>query len=348
MRENLAYNDDEFTSENEGAFDIPERAPEISVSTDGVRDYLRGLGRASLLRAEEEVVLSRQIEAGVVAQGVLDEYADGDEEIFDRLSKRHGLTDAEMKIDLRTLAAEGERARQQMIQANLRLVVSIAKRYRFSDLEFLDLVSEGNVGLVHAVEKFDYTKGFKFSTYATWWIRQAITRAIADKGRAVRIPVHMHEKMNKLLRKRSEMQVNLGRVPTDEELAIELSLTPKLIRTLLGYGRSTVSLDTPLTEEGDTLLGDVLPATDTVSPTEGVFDAQLAQAVGQVLKQLPEREAEVVKLRFGIGGDKPMTLDEIGACFGLTRERIRQIEKKAMDKLRKNSGQLKAFREELE
>lgn len=336
------------TTDHEEVYEAPERAPEIMVSTDGVRDYLRGIGRVSLLRAEEEVHLSRQIEAGVVAEGVLGEYADGDRATFDRLSAKHGLTDGELEIDLHTLAGEGERARQQMIQANLRLVVSIAKRYRMSDMELLDLVSEGNVGLVHAVEKFDYTKGFKFSTYATWWIRQAITRAIADKGRAVRIPVHMHEKVNKLVRKRGEMQTNLGRVPTDEELAIELSLTPKLVRTLLSYSKSTMSLDMPVNEEGDTVFGDLLPATDTVSPTEEVFGVQLAAAIDGVLGQLTVREAEVVKYRFGIGIDKPMTLDEIGACFDLTRERIRQIEKKAMEKLRKNPGQLKAFREELE
>lgn len=338
----------EYFAGRDDDFDAVERAPEIVVTADGVRDYLKNIGRVSLLNAEQEVELARQIEAGVLANGALQSYDEGDDEIFRRLAEDHELTDTELAIDLHTLAAEGDRARQHMVQANLRLVVSIARRYQLSDMEFLDLISEGNTGLLRAVDKFDYTKGFKFSTYATWWIRQSITRAIADKSRTVRMPVHMHEKIVRMSKIQNQMLGDLGRMPTDEELARELEMGVETMRLLQRQSRSPISLDTPIADDTETTVGDLIQDEIGEPSTQMIFNDQLAEVIEAKLSELTERERQVVKLRFGIGGEEPMTLGAIGDCLGLTRERIRQIEQNAFKKLRRDPGKLRPFREELE
>ena len=289
------------------------------VTGDLVRIYLREIGRVPLLTAAGEVELAKAIEAGLFAE-----------------EKLHGgfpLAGVE-RADLALLASEGLRAKQRLIEANLRLVVSIAKRYIGRGLGFLDLIQEGNLGLIRAVEKFDYTKGYKFSTYATWWIRQAITRAMADQARTIRIPVHMVEVINKLARVQRQMLQDLGREPTPDELAVELDMTPEKVVEVQKYGREPISLHTPLGEDGDSEFGDLIEDSEAIQPGEAVSFTLLQEQLHSVLDTLSEREAGVVSMRFGLTDGQPKTLDEIGKVYGVTRERIRQIESKTMSKLR--------------
>jgi RNA polymerase primary sigma factor/RNA polymerase nonessential primary-like sigma factor len=288
------------------------------VSLDLVRMYLNGIGRTKLLTAAEEVDLAQRVEVGVFAQARLDAEPD---------------LDAELRGDLRAIAADGRAAKTHLLEANLRLVVSVAKRYTGRGMPMLDLIQEGNVGLIRAVEKFDYTKGFKFSTYATWWIRQAVTRAMADQSRTIRLPVHLVEQITKLVRARRELAVTLGREPSPAEIAAHLGLDLYRVVELLGYDRDPVSLDQPVGEDGDNSLGDFVADTRAATP-EPVSYGLLKQEVGSVLATLTEREREVVKLRFGLNDGRVRTLEEIGHEFGLSRERIRQIEKSSLTKLR--------------
>ena len=289
-------------------------------SADLVRVYLNGIGKTALLNAEEEVELAQQIEVGLYAQHLLD-----DPEVK--------LTRAK-KRDLKILAKEGRKARSHLLEANLRLVVSLAKRYTGRGMPLLDLIQEGNLGLIRAMEKFDYAKGFKFSTYATWWIRQAITRAMADQARTIRIPVHMVEVINKLARVQRQMLQDLGREPTPEELAKELDMTPERVVEVQKYGREPISLHTPLGEDGDSEFGDLIEDSEAVVPADSVSFTLLQEQLHSVLDTLSEREAGVVSMRFGLNDGQPKTLDEIGKVYGVTRERIRQIESKTMAKLR--------------
>jgi len=286
-------------------------------SPDLVRAYLNGIGRTKLLTAEREVELARRIEAGLYAEEVLPE-----------------VRDAELAGDLLTVAREGRAAKDHLLEANLRLVVSIAKRYTGRGMAFLDLIQEGNLGLIRAVEKFDYTKGYKFSTYATWWIRQAITRAMADQARTIRIPVHMVEVINKLGRIQRELLQDLGREPTPEELAKEMDITPEKVLEIQQYAREPISLDQTIGDEGDSQLGDFIEDSEAVVAVDAVSFSLLQDQLQQVLQTLSEREAGVVRLRFGLTDGQPRTLDEIGQVYGVTRERIRQIESKTMSKLR--------------
>ncbi|MCW2581037.1 MAG: sigB, partial [Blastococcus sp.] len=290
----------------------PRREPDASglVSTDLVRVYLNTIGKTALLTAEQEVELAKRIEAGLYAGRLLAEKTD--------------LTPAK-KRDYKILATDGKAAKAHLLEANLRLVVSVAKRYTGHGMTFLDLIQEGNVGLIRAVEKFDYTKGFKFSTYATWWIRQAVTRAMADQSRTIRLPVHLVEQITKLVRARRELSVALGREPVPAEIAAHLGLDLYRVVELLGYDRDPVSLDQSVGEDGDDSLGDFVADT-TATPVEPVSYGLLKQEVGSVLATLTEREREVVKLRFGLNDGRVRTLEEIGHEFGLSRERIRQIE----------------------
>ena len=290
-----------------------------SPAADLVRVYLNGIGRTALLNAEQEVELAKQIEAGLYAKHVL--------ATKKRLS-------AAKKRDLAVIVREGEAARAHLLEANLRLVVSLAKRYTGRGMLFLDLIQEGNLGLIRAVEKFDYTKGYKFSTYATWWIRQAITRAMADQARTIRIPVHMVEVINKLARVQRQMLQDLGREPTPEELAKELDMTPEKVVEVQKYGREPISLHTPLGEDGDSEFGDLIEDSEAVVPADAVSFTLLQEQLHSVLDTLSEREAGVVAMRFGLTDGQPKTLDEIGKVYGVTRERIRQIESKTMSKLR--------------
>src|SRR6201995_5129387 len=290
---------------------------ERGVSADLVRAYLNGIGRTRLLTAVEEVDLSKRIEAGLYAEEKL---CPGDE------------LDADLAALLRMVVAEGKTAKNHLLEANLRLVVSIAKRYTGRGMAFLDLIQEGNLGLIRAVEKFDYTKGYKFSTYATWWIRQAITRAMADQARPIRIPVHMVEQINKLTRVQRQMLQDLGREPTADELAKELDMTPDKVVEIQGYAREPVSLEQNVGDEGDSQLGDFIEDADAPIAAEVVSFGLLQRELDSVLKTLPEREAAVVALRFGLTDGQPRTLDEIGREFGLTRERIRQIEAKTLSR----------------
>ena len=288
-------------------------------TADPVKDYLKLIGKVALLNAEQEVTLAKRIEAGLFAEEKL--------ATTKRLGKRE-------QADLEYIAEDGRRAKNHLLEANLRLVVSLAKRYTGRGMLFLDLIQEGNLGLIRAVEKFDYTKGYKFSTYATWWIRQAITRAMADQARTIRIPVHMVEVINKLARVQRQMLQDLGREPTPEELARELDMTPEKVVEVQKYGREPISLHTPLGEEGDSEFGDLIEDSEAISPAEAVSTLFLQKSIEATLHTLSEREAGVVRMRFGLDDGQPKTLDDIGRKFGVTRERIRQIEAKTMSKLR--------------
>ncbi|MBT1002108.1 RNA polymerase sigma factor [Paenarthrobacter sp. DKR-5] len=289
-------------------------------TADPVKDYLKQIGKVALLNAEQEVELALRIEAGLFAQ--------------EKLAHDDGSIDAKLKRELEWVIHDGHRAKNHLLEANLRLVVSLAKRYTGRGMLFLDLIQEGNLGLIRAVEKFDYTKGFKFSTYATWWIRQAITRAMADQARTIRIPVHMVEVINKLARVQRQMLQDLGREPTPEELALELDMTPEKVVEVQKYGREPISLHTPLGEDGDSEFGDLIEDSEAVVPADAVSFTLLQEQLHSVLDTLSEREAGVVAMRFGLTDGQPKTLDEIGKVYGVTRERIRQIESKTMSKLR--------------
>ncbi len=300
--------------------DIPVQTTTISGATaDPVKDYLKQIGKVALLNAELEVELAKRIEAGLFAEEKL--------ATEKRLSK-------EMTRDLRWVMKDGQRAKSHLLEANLRLVVSLAKRYTGRGMQFLDLIQEGNLGLIRAVEKFDYTKGYKFSTYATWWIRQAITRAMADQARTIRIPVHMVEVINKLARVQRQLLQDLGREPTPEELARELDMTPEKVVEVQKYGREPISLSTPLGEDGDSEFGDLIEDTEAVVPADAVGYSMLQRELERILDSLHPREAGVIRSRFGLGDGVQKTLDQIGEEFGVTRERIRQIEAKTMSKLR--------------
>ncbi|WP_026529554.1 RNA polymerase sigma factor [Haematomicrobium sanguinis] len=289
-------------------------------TTDTVKDYLKQIGKVALLNAEQEVDLALRIEAGLFAE--------------EKLAHDDGKLDPKLVRELRWVINDGRRAKNHLLEANLRLVVSLAKRYTGRGMLFLDLIQEGNLGLIRAVEKFDYTKGFKFSTYATWWIRQAITRAMADQARTIRIPVHMVEVINKLARVQRQMLQDLGREPTPEELAVELDMTPEKVVEVQKYGREPISLHTPLGEDGDSEFGDLIEDSEAVVPADAVSFTLLQEQLHSVLDTLSEREAGVVAMRFGLTDGQPKTLDEIGKVYGVTRERIRQIESKTMSKLR--------------
>ena len=300
--------------------DIPVFSTAITGATaDPVKDYLKQIGKVPLLNAVEEVELALRIEAGLFAE--------------DRLATKKNLP-KQLERELRWVARDGQRAKSHLLGANLRLVVSLAKRYTGRGMQFLDLIQEGNLGLIRAVEKFDYTKGFKFSTYATWWIRQAITRAMADQARTIRIPVHMVEVINKLARVQRQMLQDLGREPTPEELSRELDMTPEKVVEVQKYGREPISLHTPLGEDGDSEFGDLIEDTEAVVPADAVGFTMLQKQLESLLDSLSEREAGVIRMRFGLGDGIPKTLDQIGDTFGVTRERIRQIESKTMAKLR--------------
>ena len=289
-------------------------------TADPVKDYLKQIGRVSLLNAEQEVDLSERIEAGLYAQHLLDTQID-----------QMGF---KRKRELKWAAADGKKAKDHLLEANLRLVVSLAKRYTGRGMLFLDLIQEGNLGLIRAVEKFDWKKGFKFSTYATWWIRQAITRAMADQARTIRVPVHMVEVINKLSRVQRQMLQDLGREPTPDELARELDMPVEKVQEVQKYGREPISLHTPLGEDGDSEFGDLIEDTDAIAPSDAVAFSLLQEQFRQVLETLSPREAGVIKMRYGLEDGQPKTLDDIGRVYGVTRERIRQIESKTMSKLR--------------
>ena len=321
----LSHNDED---------DIPVQTNTITGATaDPVKDYLKQIGKVALLNAELEVELAKRIEAGLFAQEKLEQGK--------KLSR-------EMQFDLRRVMKDGERAKSHLLEANLRLVVSLAKRYTGRGMQFLDLIQEGNLGLIRAVEKFDYTKGYKFSTYATWWIRQAITRAMADQARTIRIPVHMVEVINKLARVQRQLLQDLGREPTPEELARELDMTPEKVVEVQKYGREPISLSTPLGEDGDSEFGDLIEDTDAIAPAEAISQVMLKRELERILGTLHPREAGVIRSRFGLGDGVQKTLDQIGEEFGVTRERIRQIEAKTMSKLRhpSRSPALREFRED--
>ncbi|MCC8244529.1 MULTISPECIES: RNA polymerase sigma factor [Saccharothrix] len=296
---------------------------ELTASADSVRAYLKQIGKVALLNAEEEVELAKRIEAGLYAA----------ERVRRAEDEQEKLT-PQMRRDLRWIVRDGERAKNHLLEANLRLVVSLAKRYTGRGMAFLDLIQEGNLGLIRAVEKFDYTKGYKFSTYATWWIRQAITRAMADQARTIRIPVHMVEVINKLGRIQRELLQDLGREPTPEELAKEMDITPEKVLEIQQYAREPISLDQTIGDEGDSQLGDFIEDSEAVVAVDAVSFTLLQDQLQSVLATLSEREAGVVRLRFGLTDGQPRTLDEIGQVYGVTRERIRQIESKTMSKLR--------------
>jgi RNA polymerase sigma factor (sigma-70 family) len=310
-------------------FDIDEEyqaaaEDDRGVSADLVRAYLNGIGRTKLLTAEQEVTLAKRIEAGLFADERLTQAAD------------ENLTlDPQLRADLRTVVTEGRAAKNHLLEANLRLVVSLAKRYTGRGMAFLDLIQEGNLGLIRAVEKFDYTKGYKFSTYATWWIRQAITRAMADQARTIRIPVHMVEQVNRMVRVRRDLATTLGREPTVREVATALSLEEYQVLELISYDREPVSLDQSVGEDGESALGDFVARVNPVDePGDAVSVGMLRTEVEIVLATLSQREQEVIRLRFGLDDGRQRTLDEVGREFGLSRERIRQIEKITLLKLR--------------
>jgi RNA polymerase primary sigma factor len=301
--------------------DEPEQQVSVAGATaDPVKDYLKQIGKVPLLNAEQEVELAKRIEAGLFAE--------------EKLARDASSLPPKLRNELHWIAQDGRRAKNHLLEANLRLVVSLAKRYTGRGMLFLDLIQEGNLGLIRAVEKFDYTKGYKFSTYATWWIRQAITRAMADQARTIRIPVHMVEVINKLARVQRQMLQDLGREPTPEELAKELDMTPEKVVEVQKYGREPISLHTPLGEDGDSEFGDLIEDSEAIVPAEAVSFTLLQEQLHAVLDTLSEREAGVVSMRFGLTDGQPKTLDEIGKVYGVTRERIRQIESKTMSKLR--------------
>ncbi|MER5968777.1 RNA polymerase sigma factor [Streptomyces sp. NPDC002055] len=309
-----------FVLSDEDEDDAPaQQVAAAGATADPVKDYLKQIGKVPLLNAEQEVELAKRIEAGLFAE--------------DKLSNSDKLA-PKLKRELEIIAEDGRRAKNHLLEANLRLVVSLAKRYTGRGMLFLDLIQEGNLGLIRAVEKFDYTKGYKFSTYATWWIRQAITRAMADQARTIRIPVHMVEVINKLARVQRQMLQDLGREPTPEELAKELDMTPEKVIEVQKYGREPISLHTPLGEDGDSEFGDLIEDSEAVVPADAVSFTLLQEQLHSVLDTLSEREAGVVSMRFGLTDGQPKTLDEIGKVYGVTRERIRQIESKTMSKLR--------------
>ena len=314
---------DEDEPEESAALKQARRDAELTASADSVRAYLKQIGKVALLNAEQEVDLAKRIEAGLYGAERL-KTADHD---GTKISPQ-------MRRDLNWIVRDGERAKNHLLEANLRLVVSLAKRYTGRGMAFLDLIQEGNLGLIRAVEKFDYTKGYKFSTYATWWIRQAITRAMADQARTIRLPVHLVEQINKLVRIRRELAVTLGREPTSEEIAFELDLSPERVEELQGLDRDPVSLDQTVGDDGESMLGDFIEDADATVASESVAFGFLQGELAKVLHSLDDRERTVVEMRYGIHDGKPRTLDEIGREFGLSRERIRQIEKTTMAKLR--------------
>jgi RNA polymerase primary sigma factor len=305
-------------------------------TADPVRMYLREIGQVDLLTVDDERRLAQLIEEGKLAAERIDMAADCGQP-FDGVEGRM----------LMRAVSRGERAKSELTQANLRLVVSIAKRYSGRGMQLLDLIQEGNLGLMRAVDKFDYTKGFKFSTYATWWIRQAITRSIADQARTIRIPVHMVEHMNRVTRAKRQMHQELEREPSIEELAVRVQLEPDRVRELLRYALDPLSLDSPIGEEDESNLGDFIEDDTIDSPADAATRAMLSEAVGEVLGELSEREQEIVRLRFGLDGGQAKTLEEVGKEFGVTRERIRQIEAKTLAKLRhpQRSQRLREFLE---
>jgi RNA polymerase primary sigma factor len=316
-------NDFEWDDEESEALKQARRDAELTASADSVRAYLKQIGKVPLLNAEQEVELAKRIEAGLYAAERLRAAEEGEEKLVGPMAR-----------DLGWISRDGERAKNHLLEANLRLVVSLAKRYTGRGMAFLDLIQEGNLGLIRAVEKFDYTKGYKFSTYATWWIRQAITRAMADQARTIRIPVHMVEVINKLGRIQRELLQDLGREPTPEELAKEMDITPEKVLEIQQYAREPISLDQTIGDEGDSQLGDFIEDSEAVVAVDAVSFSLLQDQLQQVLQTLSEREAGVVRLRFGLTDGQPRTLDEIGQVYGVTRERIRQIESKTMSKLR--------------
>ena len=313
--------DEGFALKDSDDADEPEQqVVSAGATADPVKDYLKQIGKVALLNAVEEVELAKRIEAGLFAE--------------ERLGDHENPVGADDLDDYLWISDDGRRAKNHLLEANLRLVVSLAKRYTGRGMLFLDLIQEGNLGLIRAVEKFDYTKGFKFSTYATWWIKQAITRAMADQARTIRIPVHMVEVINKLARVQRQMLQDLGREPTPEELARELDMTPEKVVEVQKYGREPISLHTPLGEDGDSEFGDLIEDSEAVVPADAVNFTLLQEQLNDVLDTLSEREAGVVSMRFGLTDGQPKTLDEIGKVYGVTRERIRQIESKTRSKLR--------------
>jgi RNA polymerase primary sigma factor len=312
---------DEPWVSGQDAGDLPAaRVIAAGATADPVKDYLKQIGKVPLLDAGQEVELAKQIEAGLFADQKL---ADGSQDLR-----------ADARIDLEQVAAEGKRAKNHLLEANLRLVVSLARRYTGRGMLFLDLIQEGNLGLIRGMEKFDYTKGYKFSTYATWWIRQAITRAMADQARTIRLPAHVAEAISKLARVQRQMLQDLGREPTPQELAAELDMTPEKVIEVQKYGREPISLHTPLGEDGDSEFGDLIEDSGAIQPGEAVSFILLQEQLHSVLGTLSDREAGIVSMRFGLTDGQPKTLDEIGKVYGVTRERIRQIESKTMSKLR--------------
>lgn len=311
----------EYTlSEKDDADEPAQKVTVAGATSDPVKDYLKQIGKVALLNAEQEVDLSKRIEAGLYADHLLK-------------TKQETMTPKEIR-ELHYVVQDGQMAKNHLLEANLRLVVALAKKYTGRGMLFLDLIQEGNLGLIRAVEKFDYSKGYKFSTYATWWIRQAITRAMADQARTIRIPVHMVEVINKLARVQRQMLQDLGREPTPDELAQELEMTPEKVVEVQKYGREPISLHTPLGEDGDSEFGDLIEDSEAVVPADAVSFMMLQEQLQRVLDTLSERESGVIAMRFGLKDGQPKTLDEIGRRYGVTRERIRQIEAKTMSKLR--------------
>jgi RNA polymerase primary sigma factor len=302
--------------------DLPaaREAAAASASADPVKDYLKQIGKVPLLNARQEVELAKRIEAGLFAE--------------EKLAEGSGVLRADQSIELELVVEDGRRAKDHLVEANLRLVVSLARRYTGRGMLFLDLIQEGNLGLIRGVEKFDYTRGYKFSTYATWWIRQAITRAMADQARTIRLPVHIVEAIGRMARVQRQLLQDLGRDPTPDELAAELDMTPERLVEVQKYGREPISLHSPLGEDGDSEFGDLIEDSEAVVPADAVSFTLLQEQLHSVLDTLSEREAGVVSMRFGLTDGQPKTLDEIGKVYGVTRERIRQIESKTMSKLR--------------
>ena len=299
---------------------VARGAATVGASADPVKDYLKQIGKVPLLNARQEVELAKRIEAGLFAE--------------EKLAEGSGVLRADQSIDLELVAEDGRRAKDHLVEANLRLVVSLARRYTGRGMLFLDLIQEGNLGLIRGVEKFDYTRGYKFSTYATWWIRQAITRAMADQARTIRLPVHIVEAIGRLARVQRQLLQDLGRDPTPDELAVELDMTPERLVEVQKYGREPISLHIPLGEDGDSEFGDLIEDSEAIQPGEAVSFTLLQEQLHSVLGTLSEREAGVVSMRFGLNDGQPRTLDEIGKVYGVTRERIRQIESNTMSKLR--------------